>query len=67
VEAATGIRLTESFAMDPAASVCGLYLAHPQAHYFSVGRIGSDQLADYARRKGTTVDEMGRWLAPLLG
>ncbi len=67
VEAATGMRLTESFAMDPAASVCGLYLAHPQARYFTVGRIGPDQLADYARRKGKTVDEMARWLAPILG
>jgi 5-methyltetrahydrofolate--homocysteine methyltransferase len=67
VEAAAGIRLTESFAMDPGASVCGLYLAHPQARYFSVGRIGADQLADYARRKGKSVDEMARWLAPVLG
>ena len=67
VETAAEIRLTESFAMDPAASVCGLYLAHPQARYFSVGRIGTDQLADYARRKGMSVDEAARWLGPILG
>jgi len=66
VETAAEIRLTESFAMDPAASVCGLYLAHPQARYFSVGRIGTDQLADYARRKGMSVDEAARWLGPIL-
>ena len=67
VEAATGIRLTESFAMDPGASVCGLYFAHPRARYFRVGRIGADQLEDYARRKGMTVDEAARWLAPIVG
>ena len=58
--------LTESAAMTPAASVSGLYLAHPQAHYFSVGRIGADQVEDYARRKGMTVPEAERWLRPLL-
>ncbi|HXE80076.1 MAG TPA: methionine synthase [Vicinamibacterales bacterium] len=61
-----GITLTESFAMSPAASVSGLYLAHPAARYFIVGRIGADQVADYARRKGMTVEEVERWLAPNL-
>ena len=63
---AIGMGLTESAAMTPAASVSGLYLAHPGAHYFSVGRIGADQLEDYARRKGMTVPEAERWLRPLL-
>jgi 5-methyltetrahydrofolate--homocysteine methyltransferase len=59
--------LTESCAMTPAASVSGLYFAHPEARYFSVGRIGSDQVDDYARRKGLSVREVERWLAPNLG
>ena len=66
-EAATGIRLTESFAMYPAASVSGWYLAHPEARYFAVGAIGADQLEDYARRKGIALPEARRWLAPNLG
>jgi 5-methyltetrahydrofolate--homocysteine methyltransferase len=61
-----GIDLTETCMMTPAASVSGLYLAHPQASYFSVGRIGRDQLEDYARRKGMTVEETARWLGPNL-
>jgi 5-methyltetrahydrofolate--homocysteine methyltransferase len=61
-----GIKLTESFAMMPAASVSGLYFAHPQARYFSVGKLGRDQVEDYARRKGMPVAEMERWLAPSL-
>ena len=61
-----GMGLTESAAMTPAASVSGLYLAHPEAHYFSVGRIGPDQVEDYARRKGMKVPEAERWLRPLL-
>jgi 5-methyltetrahydrofolate--homocysteine methyltransferase len=61
-----GIGLTEHFAMTPAASVSGLYFANPQAKYFMVGRIGSDQVADYARRKGVPVEEVERWLAPNL-
>ncbi|HEU4673942.1 MAG TPA: methionine synthase [Candidatus Limnocylindrales bacterium] len=61
-----GVRLTESMAMLPAASVSGLYFWHPQAAYFGVGRIGRDQLEDYARRKGLAVEEMARWLAPNL-
>jgi 5-methyltetrahydrofolate--homocysteine methyltransferase len=62
----TGIHLTESFAMDPAASVCGLYFAHPEARYFTVGGIGEDQVVDYARRKGMEVRALERWLAPNL-
>jgi 5-methyltetrahydrofolate--homocysteine methyltransferase len=62
-----GMRLTESYAMYPAASVSGFYLSHPGAQYFAVGRIGRDQLEDYARRKGMPVAEAERWLAPNLG
>ncbi len=62
-----GMGLTESFAMTPAASVSGLYFGHPDARYFAVGRIGSDQLADYARRREIPEDEMARWLGPNLG
>jgi 5-methyltetrahydrofolate--homocysteine methyltransferase len=65
--AEAGFELTESFATLPAASVSGLYLAHPEARYFSVGRIGRDQVEDYADRKGADVDVMERWLAPNLG
>jgi 5-methyltetrahydrofolate--homocysteine methyltransferase len=61
-----GITLTEACAMLPAASVSGLYFAHPSASYFTVGRIGSDQVEDYARRKGLPVAEVERWLAPNL-
>jgi 5-methyltetrahydrofolate--homocysteine methyltransferase len=63
---AIGMALTESFAMTPPASVSGLYFSHPQAKYFNIGRIGRDQLEDYARRKGMSVDDMARWLAPNL-
>jgi 5-methyltetrahydrofolate--homocysteine methyltransferase len=66
-EAAAGIRLTESHAMYPAASVSGWYFSHPEARYFAVGTIGVDQLEDYARRKGVTLEEARRWLAPNLG
>jgi 5-methyltetrahydrofolate--homocysteine methyltransferase len=62
VERSAGITLTESCAMWPAASVSGWYLAHPEAHYFGVGRIGRDQVEDYARRKGWSVAEAERWL-----
>ncbi|HYC93040.1 MAG TPA: methionine synthase [Thermoanaerobaculia bacterium] len=62
-----GIQLTESYAMSPAASVSGLYFAHPKARYFAVGKIGRDQVEDYARRKGMSVEEVERWLAPNLG
>jgi 5-methyltetrahydrofolate--homocysteine methyltransferase len=61
-----GLGLTESYAMTPAAAVSGLYFAHPQARYFAVGRIGDDQLADYARRKQEQVEGAARWLAPSL-
>jgi 5-methyltetrahydrofolate--homocysteine methyltransferase len=61
-----GIELTESFAMMPAASVSGLYLAHPEARYFSVGRISADQVEDYAARRRVSVAEAERWLAPNL-
>jgi 5-methyltetrahydrofolate--homocysteine methyltransferase len=63
---AVGVSLTEHFAMMPAASVSGLYFANPQARYFTVGRLGPDQVSDYARRKGTSVEEMERWLSPNL-
>ena len=62
-----GITLTENFAMSPPASVSGIYLGHPQSRYFNLGRIGRDQVEDYARRKGMTVAEIERWLAPNLG
>jgi 5-methyltetrahydrofolate--homocysteine methyltransferase len=62
-----GLELTESFAMMPAAAVSGVYLGHPQSRYFSVGRIARDQVSDYAARKGQSVEETERWLAPNLG
>ena len=65
-EARTGIMLTESFAMWPASSVSGLYFANPQARYFGVGKIERDQVEDYARRKGWSLEEAERWLAPIL-
>ncbi len=65
-EAATGVRLTESFAMWPGSSVSGLYLSHPDAYYFGVARVERDQVEDYARRKGMSVPEVERWLAPVL-
>jgi 5-methyltetrahydrofolate--homocysteine methyltransferase len=61
-----GIELTESFAMMPAASVAGIYLGHPDSRYFAVGRLARDQVEDYARRKGTDVREVERWLSPNL-
>ena len=64
--AAAGMELTESFAMNPPASVSGLYFAHPEAHYFGVGRIEKDQVEDYARRKGWDLRTAERWLAPIL-
>ena len=63
---AAGLDLTESYAMTPAASVSGLYLAHPHAKYFAIQRIGLDQVEDYARRKGMAVSEVERWLRPVL-
>jgi 5-methyltetrahydrofolate--homocysteine methyltransferase len=67
VEARTALRLTETFAMMPAAAVSGLYFSHPESRYFQVGRVGADQVLDYARRKGLSVREAERWLAPNLG
>jgi 5-methyltetrahydrofolate--homocysteine methyltransferase len=61
------IKLTESYAMWPAASVCGLYFAHPESRYFAVDRIDREQAQDYARRKGMTLADAERWLAPNLG
>jgi 5-methyltetrahydrofolate--homocysteine methyltransferase len=64
---AAGLRLTETYAMWPGASVSGLYLAHPEARYFLLGRIGRDQVADVAARRGVALAEVERWLAPSLG
>jgi 5-methyltetrahydrofolate--homocysteine methyltransferase len=61
-----GLDLTESFAMTPAASVSGLYFAHPQSKYFAIQRIGQDQVEDYAKRKGMNVSDVERWLRPVL-
>jgi 5-methyltetrahydrofolate--homocysteine methyltransferase len=66
VESAIGLKLTESYAMYPTAAVSGWYFSHPEARYFQVGQIDTDQLEDYARRKGWTLEEARRWLAPLL-
>jgi 5-methyltetrahydrofolate--homocysteine methyltransferase len=65
-EKRTGVSLTESFAMMPAASVSGLYFAHPEARYFAVDRVTRDQVEDYAKRKGMKLREVERWLAPNL-
>jgi 5-methyltetrahydrofolate--homocysteine methyltransferase len=67
VDKHTGIQLTESMAMWPGASVSGFYYSHPQSQYFVVGRLGRDQVADYAERKGWTLAEAERWLSPNLG
>ncbi len=61
-----GIELTESLAMNPPASVCGWYISHPKSHYFGLGKIGRDQLEDYAQRKEMTIEEAERWLRPVL-
>ena len=66
VEKNADIKLTESFAMWPAASVSGLYFAHPESKYFAVGKIDRDQVADYAQRKGMQLAEAERWLGPWL-
>jgi 5-methyltetrahydrofolate--homocysteine methyltransferase len=63
----TGLKLTETYAMWPAASVCGLLFAHPEARYFALDRITRDQVEEYARRKGMPLAEVERWLAPNLG
>jgi 5-methyltetrahydrofolate--homocysteine methyltransferase len=61
-----GIEMTESLAMNPPASVCGWYIAHPQSHYFGLGKIDKDQLKDYANRKGMSLEEAEKWLRPVL-
>jgi 5-methyltetrahydrofolate--homocysteine methyltransferase len=66
VDRRIGVKLTESFAMWPGASVCGLYFSHPESHYFGVGKIERDQVEDYAKRKGWSVAEAEKWLAPIL-
>jgi 5-methyltetrahydrofolate--homocysteine methyltransferase len=65
-EKEAGISLTENFAMWPGSAVSGMYYAHPQSHYFGVGKVERDQAEDYARRKGWTIQEAERWLAPVL-
>ncbi|MBV9393940.1 MAG: methionine synthase [Methylobacteriaceae bacterium] len=65
-EKRTGVRLTESYAMWPGSSVAGLYLSHPQAHYFGVAKVERDQVEDYARRKNMGVADVERWLSPIL-
>ncbi|MBS1758944.1 MAG: methionine synthase [Bacteroidetes bacterium] len=62
----TGIILTENFAMSPPAAICGWYFGHPQSHYFGLGKIDRDQLEDYAKRKGMSIEEAERWLSPVL-
>ncbi|XP_071484035.1 methionine synthase-like [Diadema antillarum] len=66
IERQTGIKLTESLAMDPAASVSGLYFAHPKSFYFAVSKITKDQVEDYAERKQMDVSEVEKWLRPNL-
>jgi 5-methyltetrahydrofolate--homocysteine methyltransferase len=65
-ERRVGVKLTESYAMWPGSSVSGLYIAHPEAHYFGVAKIERDQVEDYAARKGMSVAEVERWLSPIL-
>ncbi|MEQ9304287.1 MAG: vitamin B12 dependent-methionine synthase activation domain-containing protein, partial [Marinoscillum sp.] len=66
-EKSIGVELTESMAMYPAASVSGFYFSHPESKYFGLGKIYKDQVEDYAKRKGMTVEEVEKWLAPNLG
>ena len=65
-EKATGLKLTESCAMWPAAAVSGFYFSHPDSKYFGLGKIEKDQVDDYARRKGMSIPEVEKWLAPNL-
>ena len=67
MQANTGIEITESFAMWPGSSVSGLYFAHPESRFFSLGKIGRDQVEDYAQRKGWAIEQAERWLRPVLG
>lgn len=66
-ESMTGIHLTENMAMHPASSVCGYYFSYPDSKYFTISHVGRDQVEDYARRKGWSVSEAEKWLAPILG
>jgi 5-methyltetrahydrofolate--homocysteine methyltransferase len=66
VEPRAGITLTENFAMHPGASICGVYFSHPESRYFAVGKIEPDQVEDYARRKGESLDSVSKWLQPNL-
>ena len=66
VESTTGIKLTESFAMWPGASVSGLYFAHPDSRYFAINKITKDQVEHYAQLKGESVDYVEKWLGPVL-
>ena len=61
-----GVSLTESYAMWPGSSVSGIYLSHPDSYYFGVAKVERDQVLDYALRKGMDVEEVERWLAPIL-
>jgi 5-methyltetrahydrofolate--homocysteine methyltransferase len=63
----TGVTLTESCAMHPGAAVCGLYFSHPESHYFAISELRKDQVEDYARRKGISLEEAEKWLGPWLG
>ena len=65
--ATTGVELTESCAMHPAAAVSGLIFSHPESHYFAISALQKDQVTDYARRKGMSLEEVEKWLAPWLG
>jgi len=65
-ENATGVQLTESYAMWPGSSVSGIYIAHPESYYFGVAKVERDQVEDYATRKGMPVNELERWLGPVL-
>ena len=67
VESQAGITLTDSYAMYPTAAVSGFYFSHPESRYFAVGKIGRDQVEDYARRKDMSVESVERWLAANLG
>ncbi|MGZ5245119.1 MAG: vitamin B12 dependent-methionine synthase activation domain-containing protein, partial [Bacteroidia bacterium] len=66
VEENSGIYLTENYAMHPAAAVSGFYFAHPDSKYFPIGKIDKDQVEDYAKRKGMSVEEAEKWLSPNL-
>jgi 5-methyltetrahydrofolate--homocysteine methyltransferase len=65
-ENATGVALTDSYAMWPGSSVSGLYIGHPASYYFGVAKVERDQVEDYAKRKGMSVEEIERWLGPVL-